>query len=172
MRATRPRRGAQEADSAPAKAEAPQGAAAEEKVGVKTEEGSAAKTPVWPKEELLRVFDEMIFSDGYSEEVSLANGRVRVLLRTRTVKEINEIQSQLDASSYNLVATLEQRRSFEMLLRSVDSYNGRDLSKMPVSEREVFMNKLPGPVLGMILRALGNFDLKVAQACEEGERNF
>ena len=127
---------------------------------------------VWAKEELLRVFDELIFSDGYSEEVSLASGRVRVTLRTRTVKEIGEIQSRLDASSYNLAATLEQRRSFEMMVCAMDSYNGRDLSGMQISEREAFMSRLPGPVLGLILRALKDFDLKVASACEEGELNF
>jgi hypothetical protein len=121
--------------------------------------------------ELLAVFDEIIFSGEYSETINL-RGKVPVTFRTRTAEEISDIQRQIDSSGSNLISTVESIRSLMNLKFAMSNYKGQDLSTMKPEEKVKFVERLPGPLVGMLLMALSKFDSKVAAACKEGEQNF
>lgn len=136
------------------------------------EDAAVAKAkPEYSEEELLRVFDEIIFSGEYEENFQV-KGRLQITLRTRTAKELNEIQAQLDSSMFNLVSSLEQKRSYLNLQYALKVFHGKDLSVMPISERVAVIDNIPGPVIYAILDCMSKFDDKVYQACKDGEANF
>ena len=127
--------------------------------------------PKYSQEELLKIFDEIIFSGEYSETIYL-RGRVEVKFRTRTAEEIGEIQSAIDNSRLNLLSSVEQQRSLLTLEKALMSYNGKDLSIMKSEEKSRFIQKISGPIVGMLMNALQEFDNKIFEACKEGEENF
>lgn len=127
--------------------------------------------PKYSKEELLSIFDEMIFSEEYVEEVSI-RGKLKVSFRTRTADEISEITKILDGSNSNWVSTINEQRSFLNLCYGLASYQGKSLASVPFEEKKKILGKLPGPTVGALITALGEFDDKVFQACREGEENF
>lgn len=132
---------------------------------------NANKEPAYSPEELLRVFDEIIFSGEYRETFNI-RGKVPVTFRTRTAEEISEIQRYIDSAGSQLISTVESIRSIMNLQFSLCNYRGKDLSLMKKEERAAFIEKLPAPVVGMMLVILSKFDQKIAQACREGEENF
>lgn len=136
--------------------------------------GDASQTkgePKYPVEELLRVFDEIIFSGEYQETYNI-RGKVPITFRTRTAEEISVIQRFIDSAGSQLISTVENIRSLMNLKFSLCNYRGKDLSMLKDAERTLFIEKLPAPIVGMLLVALSRFDNKVAQACQEGEENF
>ena len=52
------------------------------------------------------------------------------------------------------------------------NYRDKNLELMKDTDRAVFIESLPGPIIGMLLNQLSKFDSKVSQACREGEENF
>ena len=130
----------------------------------------ASAGPKYDKNELLAIFDEIIFTGEYVEEV-LLRGRVPVKFSTRSAKQVDEVQAVLDSAGYTLISSVEQRRSILSLEQSLVSFNGKDLSKMPKDERSKFVSQLAGPVIAVLMEELSKFDLKVAAACRE-EANF
>jgi hypothetical protein len=122
-------------------------------------------------EELARIFDEIIFAGEYSEEVSI-RGRLRVVFRTRTSEEIDQISRVIDGTQANLIATLSEKRAILNLQYALAWYQSENLSAAKVEDRAAFLGKLPGPVVGALLNALGEFDAKVFEACREAEANF
>lgn len=122
-------------------------------------------------EELMKVFDAIIFQGDYSESFSIRN-KFKVTLRTRTQKEIADITKQVDAMDAKLVSTMEQHRAILNLQCALVQYGPRDLSTVSWEDKAKMIEKLPGPIIGALLNALGNFDDKVYQACQEGESNF
>lgn len=155
----------------PAKNKSVPQAAAEPQVETteKTEVKAAAK-PEYSKEELLRIFDEIIFSGEYIEEI-MVRGRLPVKFSTRTAEQINQVQDALDASGYQLISSVENRRAIMNLEQALISYNGKDLSGMKQPERSKIIAQLPGPIIGTLFDELNKFDMKVAAACRE-ETNF
>lgn len=127
--------------------------------------------PLYSKEELMKVFDEIIFSGEYREEFIVRNKLV-VTFRTRTGEEVNAIQKQIDSSGLNLISSVESMRSILNLQYALISYERRDLGMMKAEERAKFVERLPGPVIGMLIDLMVKFDQKVAAACREGEENF
>lgn len=122
-------------------------------------------------DELMSLFDTLIFTGGYSEGFKLA-GRYPITLKVRTAKEINEIQKILDSSNLNLISSVEALRSVTTLRYALISYGDKDLSGMKPEERDKFIAALPGPVIGMLLNYLAVFDYKVAEATRVGNENF
>lgn len=137
----------------------------------KKETENANGEPSYSPEELLRVFDEIIFSGEYQETFNI-RGKVPVTFRTRTAEEISEIQRFIDSAGSQLISTVESIRSIMNLRFSLCNYRGKDLSMLKKEERSIFIEKLPAPIVGMLLVMLSKFDNKVAQACREGEENF
>ena len=130
-------------------------------------------TPVQPKyskEELLQIFDEIIFAGEYVEEVMI-RGRVPVKFSTRTAEQVGQIQDALDRAGLTLISSVEQKRSIMALEQALVSFNGKDLSGLKPEERSGFIAKLAGPVIAILMEEMGKFDLKVAAACRE-EANF
>ena len=125
----------------------------------------------YSKEELLGIFDEIIFSGEYTESVTIKN-RLKVSFRTRTTGEIEDITTLVDGTQANLVATLNEKRTILNLQYALTSYQGKDLKTLKVEDRAKFIKGLPAPVIGALIGALVKFDDKVFEACREGEENF
>lgn len=129
------------------------------------------KDSKYSAEELLSIFDEIIFSGEYQEEV-VVKGRLKVTFRTRAAGEIEEISKLVDATQANLIATLNEKRSLLNLQYAITFYQGKDLRSMKIEDKAKFIRNIPGPVIGALLGALMKFDDKVYEACKEGEENF
>lgn len=127
--------------------------------------------PEWDTNELLSIFDEIIFSGGYSEMADI-RGRLKVKFRTRTAEEVESITNIIDSLNSNLISTVNEKRALLNVHYALTMYQGRDLSTIKHEDRTKFIDKLPAPVIGMIINALYKFDRKIAAACSEGEENF
>jgi hypothetical protein len=125
----------------------------------------------YSQDELLRIFDEVIFSGEYCEDVTIKN-RLKVRFRTRTAEEIEEITRLVDATQANWQSTVNEKRTLLNLQYALISFQGTDLRSLKIDDRAKYIRKLPGPVIGALLVALGRFDEKVFAACQEGEENF
>jgi hypothetical protein len=132
---------------------------------------SAIKKPKYTKEELGKIFDELIFQGEYREDVTI-RGKLRVTFRSRTTEETMEITKALDGQDFKLLSTMQEQRAFRNLIKSLVAYQGRDLSNMKPEEREQFIRKIPTSIIGSLADKLAEFDLKVDEACREGEENF
>lgn len=129
------------------------------------------ETPKYSKEELLRVFDEIIFSGEYREDYVIRN-RLQITFKTRTAEDINFIQKTIDSAGLNLISSVETMRSIMNLQFSLASYDKKDLSNMKPDERMKLIERLPGPIVGILIDRMAKFDEKVMLACKEGEENF
>jgi hypothetical protein len=129
------------------------------------------KKPRFTKEELLKVFDVLIFEGEYKEEVAIKN-KLRVTFRSRTTEETMEISKILDSQDFKLLSTMQEQRAFHNLLKSLVVYQGRDLTNIKPEEKEKIIKKIPTSIIGSLADKLAEFDLKVDEACQEGEGNF
>lgn len=125
----------------------------------------------YSEDDLLKVFDEIIFSGEYSEDVSI-RGKLNVTFKTRTSKQVSLITGKLDSEQVNLRSTQDERRLLLNLEYALTQYQGKDLSSMKSEDKTKFIEALPAPIIGAILVALSRFDDKVYKACEVGEENF
>jgi len=130
-----------------------------------------AVKPLYSEEELLKIFDEIIFAGVYTENINVRN-KLKITLKTRTAEEIEDITQQLDSTTANLISTLNEKRSLLNLHYALVSYQGQDLSFMPTDKKQAFINKLPAVIVGVMINCLQKFDSKVFTACKEGEENF
>ena len=78
----------------------------------------------------------------------------------------------MDIKSYNLVSTLQEKRSILTLYKGLVSYNGRDLQTIPELKKQEFIDKLPAAIATALSEAQWKFNRKVDVACREGEANF
>lgn len=167
-----PRRG--KATAAPAFPPPPE-AAKEETASTGDEQGAdevdQPSKSKYSEEELLQIFDHILFSGNYTEEVTI-KGRLSVTFITRTGEQVQEIQRTLDKSGIVMITTMEQERSLLNLEASLLNINGKDLSGLTATEKSKFIRSLPAPVLSLVSTALQEFDTKVMEACSEGSENF
>ena len=129
------------------------------------------ETPEYSKQELLRVFDEILFSGEYREDYKIRN-RLVVTFRTRTAEEINSIQKAVDSAGLNLISSVESLKTLKYLETSLAVYDGKDLRLMKPEDRTKLVSGLPSPIVGILMNLMMKFDDKVAKACKEGELNF
>ncbi len=134
-------------------------------------EENKTSTPQFDKDELLAIFDKIIFEGEYSEQVRI-KGKLPVTFKTRSAGDTLAISKTIDAIQANLIVTINEQRAILNLGYSMIEYSGKDLSKSSVEDRLVFVKKLPVPVIAALSDALAKFDLKVDTACREGEENF
>lgn len=134
-------------------------------------EEAPAKKSKYSEEELLQIFDHILFSGNYTEEVTI-KGRLSVTFITRTGEQVQDIQRKLDKSGIVMITTMEQERSLLNLEASLLDVNGKDLSGLQPEEKSRFIRSLPAPVLSLISTALQEFDTKIMEACSEGSENF
>jgi hypothetical protein len=129
------------------------------------------KLPEYKKEELVTLFDELIFSGEYKEERTI-KGKLKVTFRTRSADEAMEISKALDSTEYKLLTTMQEQRAFLNLINALISYQGKDLSTMAPTDKAKYIKKLPVSIVGSLVDALTEFDRKVDLACREAEENF
>jgi hypothetical protein len=128
--------------------------------------------PKYDKDELARIFDEMMFQGEYSETTTL-RGKFKVTFRTRSAQETMSISKELDAATFNFMVTAQEQRSVLHLAYSLTNYGGKDLSSMaPTPDRMNFILKLPAPVIAALDVKRNEFDAKVSAAVEEADENF
>lgn len=132
---------------------------------------SEIKAKDFDKEELMAIFDAIMFEGEYTETVTI-KGKLKVVFGTRTADQTSEIEREIDGKGHVLLLTMNQDRAFLSLVHSVRSYAGKDISKMTVDERKKFLGKLPSVVVSALSDALVKFDAKTYEACREGEENF
>jgi hypothetical protein len=128
-------------------------------------------TPKYTKEELLAIFDSILFEGEYREEFKI-KGKLAVTFRTRTADETSFITNEVDTKSFNLVSSLQEYRALLNIASSLVIYNTKDLSSLSLDERRAFVGKLPSVVAAAISNSLVEFDQKTDAALREGEENF
>lgn len=129
------------------------------------------KLKEYKKEELLAVFDELIFQGEYTEEQTI-RGKLKVSFRSRSADETMQISKQLDVMDFKLLTTMQEQRAFLNLSKSLTMYQGKDLDKLKSEEKAEFIKRLPTSILGALADALAEFDRKVDLACREADENF
>lgn len=127
--------------------------------------------PKYNADELLKIFDEIVFSGEYTDRIKI-KGKLNVAFRTRSADQISTITSKLDSTPANLISTVSERRALYNLHYALVEYQGKNLVEMSVENREAFLKKLPAPIIGALMVALSKFDDKVFEACKDGEENF
>ncbi len=132
---------------------------------------TTSKERVYSPEELLTIFDEIIFSGTYTEDVTI-RGKLKLTFRSRTAEDASAISKDIDDSQFKLFSTLNERRALLQIAYSLVSYAGKDLSKVSIAERIAYVNKLPAALVASISDELVEFDRKVNLACQEGDLNF
>lgn len=153
------------AEPTPTVVEADGSANAQEVVDAKDEK------PKYNPDELASIFDEIVFSGEYSEQVAI-RGKLRVVFRTRTAEELKEINRIVDGTQAVFATTLDGVRSLLQLQYALVMYQDKDLRSLKAEEKSKFLGRIPGPVVGALLNALAKFDEKIFAACQEGEENF
>jgi hypothetical protein len=143
----------------------------EETPEVETAGEEKKEKPQYNPEELARIFDEVVFSGEYSEDITI-KGKLKIRLRTRNAEEIEQISLMIDGTTAQLVATLAEKRSILSLQYALETYAGKDLRVLSLADRAKFIKNLAGPIIGALLTALNKFDEKVYAACQDGEENF
>lgn len=135
------------------------------------EKGKTSDKPKYDKAELMKIFDEMIFSDGYEEKITI-KGKLKVIFRARNAEDTLDISKDIDSKNFTLISTLQEHRALMNLTYSLTNYAGKDLRGMEIEEKVKVIKKLPAVIVGALSEELMKFDSKVAAACMEGEENF
>jgi hypothetical protein len=144
----------------------------QDKAGTTVEaDGKLTEQPKYSKEELLAIFDEMIFSGDYEENVTI-KGKLKVIFKARSAEDTTKISKDIDAKNFTLISTLQEHRSLQNLAYSLVNYSGQDWRTLAVEDRLKKINKLPSVIVGALSQALFDFDNKISAACQEGEANF
>lgn len=130
------------------------------------------------EEELAEVFDRILFEGTYSEK-QVIRGKLVFEFISRSAGDAADISRFIDRSNFKLLSTMEQHISMLNLAYSLISYQGEDLSGLPVvgknseeRSRYGFLKELPGGVVSAMLNKLTKFDRKVFFAMAEGSENF
>lgn len=137
----------------------------------KSDSAEKKPEPKFSKEELLQVFDDLIFAGTYSETVTI-RGKLKIAFRTRTAEELEAITQEIDSTQANLISTVMEKRNLMNLMYALTSYQGKNLSTLKIEEKTKFVNALAAPIVGILMVALSKFDEKVYEAGKEGEENF
>ena len=127
--------------------------------------------PKYSEDELAAIFDEIIFSGEYVEEMMI-RGKLRVCFRTRTAEEVRHITQVVDSTQAVYASTVDSIRSLLQLQYALTSYQGKDLGCVKTEEKARFIGQIPGPIVALLLQSLAKFDEKVFLACQAGEANF
>lgn len=130
------------------------------------EQDTKEKAPKYTKEDLLTIFDEIMFSGEYREDVSIKD-KLKVTFVTRSAANTSEITRELDAKKFNLMSSMYEYKALLCICYSLVAYNGKDLSSMSIENKKLFIEKLPSVVVAALSTALVDFDLKTEAALSE-----
>ncbi len=135
------------------------------------EEQEKEKKPEFSTDELLAIFDSMLTQGEYTEMREL-NKKLRVVWRTRTTGEANNITKIIDSAGFNTFMAAQNHSNVLNMTYSLVAFNGKDMRGMKPNDRKAFLESLPEPIIVMLAGSLSKFDYKVAKATEVGQANF
>lgn len=125
----------------------------------------------WTQDELLEVFDKLMFEGQYRETYRIKN-KLSVTFRSRSAEETMQISREIDNTPFNLISTVQEHKAMLNLSYSLVNYSGKDFSNVEQKEIYKFLSKLPIFVISALVDKLSEFDSKVEEACREAEENF
>ena len=120
----------------------------------------------YDKEQLLTIFDTIMFEGEYREDVLLKN-KLKVTFRTRSAADTSAITSSLDEKKFNLMSSMQEYKALLCICYSITTYNNKDISTLSLEDKIKFIGKLPSVVVSALSSALVEFDLKTEAALEE-----
>lgn len=124
------------------------------------------KEPKYTEEELLTIFDALMFEGEYREDITI-KGKLKVTFRTRTGADTAAMTRELDGKKLNLMSSMQEYRALLGICYSITRYNDKDLSGMSLDNRIIFVEKLPTVVVSALSDALIEFDMKTEAAMQE-----
>lgn len=136
-----------------------------ETVEVKVEE---SQKPKYKKEDLLVIFDELMFSGEYREDIKIKN-KLNITFVTRSAAATAEITAELDNKKFNLLSSMHENKALLCICHSLVRYGDKDLSVLSTENRRSFIEKLPSVVVAAISNALVDFDIKTDAALNESD---
>jgi hypothetical protein len=126
------------------------------------------KKSKYDKEELLGIFDSIMFEGEHRETVTI-KGKLKVGFKTRSAASTAEISKDIDNKQFNLMSTMHEYRALLSIAHSITGYNDKDLSNTSLETRIAFLEKLPTVVVSALSNALVDFDMKTEAALAEQE---
>lgn len=124
--------------------------------------------PKYKKEDLLVIFDELMFSGEYREDIKIKN-KLNITFVTRSAAATAEITRELDNKKLNLLSSMQEFRALLCICQSLVRYGDKDLSVLSPENRRSFIEKLPSVVVSAISNALVDFDIKTDAALNESD---
>jgi len=132
---------------------------------VQKEESNTTK-PKYTKDQLMVIFDSIMFEGEYREDVTI-KGKLKVTFKTKSGADSSAITRELDGKQFNLMSSMEQYRALLSIAYSLTRYSDKDLSGMSLEKRLEFIEKLPTVVVAAVSNALIEFDIKTEAALQE-----
>lgn len=126
--------------------------------------------PKFSKEELLAVFDKLVFEGRY-EETYKGRG-ITVGFRSRTGDDSVSISRALDNFESKTGVSIQTYVNMLTLSHSLVFYNGKTFEDKAVKEKFAYLSSLPDAVLTILMSKLNEFDEKVWLSMDEGRKNF
>lgn len=94
------------------------------------------------KQELLEIFDAIMFEGEYRETINLGK-KYTAVLRSRTVGESNTITRKVDSLDLKTFMAVQNITNVMTLTYSLVEYNGKDLSALNFKDKLSFVESLP-----------------------------
>ena len=130
-----------------------------------------ADKPRYSKEELLRIFDTMLFEGEYREVIKIGKN-YSVKLRSRSVGESNDITRKVDALDLKTFLAVQNFTNVITLAYALCEINSKNMMDMSFSERYAKVKELPEGLIIILSGKLFEFDQKVLEAMKAGQENF
>lgn len=124
----------------------------------------------YTQDELLTIFDALVFEGEYRET---HQGRgLKVTYRSRTGKDAVDISRALDRFEGKSYMTISTYANILTLVYSIVDLNGVDFSAMSIEDRYKAITKQSDAINALLYGKLSEFDEKISLAIEEGRKNF
>lgn len=123
------------------------------------------------KNELLAIYDAVMFEDKYEERVSLGRKYYAIFI-TRPAESDALVSRQIDNMDFKTVHAMRTHSAILTLSHSLVELNGKDLRDMEAKDRYDLVKGKSTHLIEMLSRHLIDFDQKVREAMEYGEANF
>lgn len=136
----------------------------------KTPEAPAEEKAKYSKDELLAIFDKLVFEGKY-EETFKGRG-ITVGFRSRTGDDSVSISRALDNFESKTGVSIQTYVNMLTLSHSLTFYNGKTFEDKAVKDKFTFLSSLPDAILSILMGKLNEFDEKVWLSMEEGRKNF
>lgn len=136
----------------------------------KAEDAKEEEKPKYTKEELLAVYDTLVFEGTYTQ-VFRSRG-LNAEYRTRSGDDVVRLNQYLDAYQAKSMASLQTYSNMLTLAASLKSFNGKEFKPGDIRGTFDYLRTQPDAVNTLLLMNLSDFDMKVGMAIEEGRKNF